>query len=288
MGRGGERPPGRSPLPPEERDRGRANRSGLMAVRGTGGRHATPRDLTRETQPVEPQRIILLEPGGQHVRFPRPGGDCAPVREVEHRGRPLRPLGPRPVGHPLPAEQEAKKVRRRDRLDLPAQPVERVTVDAREQSAFAPLELRHARREATAQHEPFPLERREPEVYVAHLQAERRGECRGGGTTPGLEPPPHQLAGPVLPRPRLRPSALGTWSPRRVMTAWVRRSSSGASSRKAYGLALSTSCARGDGSGVSRATSVKRPASISSSTRLRPGKSIASSRQSAIVWLTSG
>src|SRR5207245_1105436 len=175
---------------------------------------------------------------------------------------------------------------------------ERVAVDACQQPPLAPFELGHAGREAAAQHEPFPLERREPEVYVAHAQAERRGARPGGRGTYGFEPPAHQLADRVLARPCLRsvatgargPSSSAVWTPgpRRVITAWVRRSSSGASSRKAYGLAFSTSCARGDGSGVSRATSVKRPASISSSTRLRPGKSIASSKQSAIVWLTSG
>ena len=83
-------------------------------------------------------------------------------------------------------------------------------------------------------------------------------------------------------------SALFTSSPRRVITAWVRRSSSGASSRNAYGFAFSTSCDSGDGSGVSRAMSVTPPASIASSTRFNPGKSIASSRQSSMVCLTSG
>ena len=47
---------------------------------------------------------------------------------------------------------------------------------------------------------------------------------------------------------------------RRVCTACVRRSSSGASSRNAYGFALRISCASGDGSGVSRATQRISPA----------------------------
>ena len=46
---------------------------------------------------------------------------------------------------------------------------------------------------------------------------------------------------------------------RRDCTAWLRRSSSGASSRNAYGLALRISCANSDGSGVSRATSRSSP-----------------------------
>ena len=39
----------------------------------------------------------------------------------------------------LPVEQEAQEVARRHGLDLGAQPLDRVTVDAREQPALAPF-----------------------------------------------------------------------------------------------------------------------------------------------------
>jgi hypothetical protein len=43
------------------------------------------------------------------------------------------------VVHVLPLEQEAHEVGRRHRLDLGAQPRQRVAVDARQQRAVAPL-----------------------------------------------------------------------------------------------------------------------------------------------------
>ena len=60
--------------------------------------------------------------------------------------------------HPLPGEQEAQEVARRDRLDLGAQPLQRVAVDARQQAALAPLVARGIRREAPAQRKPFRLQ----------------------------------------------------------------------------------------------------------------------------------
>jgi hypothetical protein len=75
---------------------------------------------------------------------------------------------------------------------------------------------------------------------------------------------------------------------RRFCTAWVRRSSSGASSRKAYGAAFSTSAASGLGPVRSRAAMAMSPLSIERRIASRPSTSIASRRQSCMVWLTSG
>ena len=63
---------------------------------------------------------------------------------------------------------------------------------------------------------------------------------------------------------------LGAAAPRRSCTARVRRSSSGASSRNAYGFALSSSCDSGDGSTVSRAITWISPRSSCSSSARRP------------------
>ena len=51
----------------------------------------------------------------------------------------LRTLHPRVGRDALPVEQEAQEVARRDRLDLRAQALDRVAVDAREQPALAPF-----------------------------------------------------------------------------------------------------------------------------------------------------
>ena len=84
-------------------------------------------------------------------------------------------------------------------------------------------------------------------------------------------------------------SCVESMSPqRRDNTACVRRSSSGASSRKAYGRALKTSAASGDGAVRSRQTKRTSPLSMRRSSASRPSISIASCRQSCRVCATSG
>jgi hypothetical protein len=67
------------------------------------------------------------------------------------------------------------------------------------------------------------------------------------------------------------------------MTACVRRSSSGASSRNVYGCDERMPRANADGSGVSTATRSIVPSWIPRSTSRKPSTSIASVRQSSIV-----
>ena len=82
-------------------------------------------------------------------------------------------------------------------------------MDARQQPALAPLELRDAGRELTAQHESLVLERAKREVHVGRRHAERRGYPLGRGRTDHLEPATHQLSQGVLAGPRLGAVALG-------------------------------------------------------------------------------
>src|SRR2546426_2141655 len=58
-----QRPPNRSPLPAKQGNRRRADRPRLMPVRRRRRRQPTPGDLPRETQAVEPQRVVFAEPG---------------------------------------------------------------------------------------------------------------------------------------------------------------------------------------------------------------------------------
>ena len=77
-------------------------------------------------------------------------------------------------------------------------------------------------------------------------------------------------------------------STRRMATARARRSSSGASSRYAYGLAFRISCENGDGIGVSTATPRIVPPMSPRSTSRKPSMSIASVRTSFMTSRTSG
>ena len=92
----------------------------------------------------------------------------------------------------------------------------------------------------------------------------------------------------AAPSRRPRSAAEASSSQRRAATACARRSSSGASSRYAYGRAVRISRASGDGAVRSRATTSTSPRSIPRSSASSPSTSIASYRQSCIAWRTSG
>ena len=206
-------PPDLSPLAAEQRHRCRTNRTRLSAPRSPFRiPHLTeppPRHLPRQAQGVEPQRIVVLDPRGQHLGLPGPGRDLEAVEEIEHRREPFGPLGTRALGHPLPPQQEAQEVRRSDGLDLLAQPIERVAVDARQQAALAPLQLLAPRREAAAQHEPLMLQRPEGEIDVCRLHSEGAHQFGDRRWPDHLEPPTHQLADRVFAAPRLHALPLG-------------------------------------------------------------------------------
>ena len=78
----------------------------------------------------------------------------------------------------LPAEQEAHEIRRTDRLDLGAQPVQRVAMDAGEQRPVAPFELGLAGREASAEHHAVRFEQQERGVRIRGRNAERTSQRR--------------------------------------------------------------------------------------------------------------
>ena len=55
----------------------------------------------------------------------------------------------------LPIEQKAHEILQCHRLDFPAQALDRVAMNARQQMTFAPLFFTHAGAEVTAQHVAF-------------------------------------------------------------------------------------------------------------------------------------
>ena len=98
-----------------------------------------PGDASGEALVVEPDRIVPGDARRQDLGLPGAGRRLEPFELAEHRGERVRPFHAGLVGHPLPGEQEAQEVARRDRLDLGAQPLQRIAVDARQQPALAPL-----------------------------------------------------------------------------------------------------------------------------------------------------
>ena len=72
----------------------------------------------------------------------------------------------------LPTEKETHEVRRCDRLDLGAQPGQRVAMNTREQRAIAPLQIRGVGGKASAENDAVRLEQQERGVYLCARDTE--------------------------------------------------------------------------------------------------------------------
>ena len=132
--------------PPHDRDRRRAAGRHRRLAR----RQASPRQLARQAEPVEPRAVVTDHARRQHLALPGAGGDLAALQLRDHLRQPAASLQRRPRAHVLPREQEAHVVGRGRRLDLLAQAVEHAAVDAREQPPIAPLQLVAVRRRRPA------------------------------------------------------------------------------------------------------------------------------------------
>ncbi len=88
------------------------------------------------------------------------------------------PLTARSSGQVLPVEQKAHEILQRHRLDFPAQTLDRVAMNARQQMPFAPFFNCFARSEMTTQHIAFALQPGERLCYLCSGQRQRLGNCR--------------------------------------------------------------------------------------------------------------
>ena len=168
-----------------------------------------------ETLSVEPRRLVVLEAGRQDLGFPRPRGRLEPFHLSQNDRERLRPLQTRLFVNMLPGEQEAEKIARGDGVDLRAQAPDRVTVDAGQQAAVAPLLVVGARNEAPSQdcafRPPTPPARR----------SQRAGSSPSGAVSAvwvtgprSLQPAAQDFDQRLLLRPlRLRPDRPGAQSP---------------------------------------------------------------------------
>jgi hypothetical protein len=132
-GRRGELHPVRELGARKQTDRRRLDRRRAAAPQ------ATPRDLARERELVEPLAPERPHPARQHLRLPRGSRHFEPGELLDQREQPLRSVDlvesvfVRP--EVLPPREEAQEIRRADRLDLLAQLLQRVAVDARRAGA---------------------------------------------------------------------------------------------------------------------------------------------------------
>jgi hypothetical protein len=78
----------------------------------------------------------------------------------------------------LPGEQEAQEVARGHRFDLGPEPLDRIMVNARQETALAPFVLGRPGRETAAHGKTFGFEACERDCDLAGLQAQGRTQCR--------------------------------------------------------------------------------------------------------------
>ena len=102
----------------------------------------------------------------------------------------------------LPGKQVAHEVGGGDRFDFLSQTVERVTVNACEQTARAPFGFGSARRELSANYKAFSFEFQQAEFDVARGKSRRIGERLHSYWTQAFEASAQDLQRALLQRPR--------------------------------------------------------------------------------------
>jgi hypothetical protein len=120
---------------------------------------------------------------GEYVAFPGRGGNFVAFELRDHRGETFHAFRFGSARDSLPIQQESHEVRAGHRLDLRAQGLDGVTMNARQQPALAPFErgvtprhgLGHAGflAEAAAQHEAFAFELDEGHGHIGDRQRQR-------------------------------------------------------------------------------------------------------------------
>ena len=151
------------------------SRAGVGRSRDAGP-EARPGDAPGQALVVQPGPFIVSHPRGKDFAFPGARRRLETFELSNSRSESFRAFAPRIGAHVLPREQEAQEVARGDGFYFRSQALQRVAVNAGEQSAFAPFFAVRAGREPTAHGEPFGLERCKRGGDLAGLQSERRRE----------------------------------------------------------------------------------------------------------------
>src|SRR5205085_12643593 len=92
-----------------------------------------------EAMIVEPSRPVFGDAGGEDLGLPGAGRGLEAFELTEDGSEGIGALHAALLRDALPLEQEAQEIARRDRLDLGAQALQCVAMDAGEEAAFAPF-----------------------------------------------------------------------------------------------------------------------------------------------------
>src|SRR6266516_4659090 len=132
----GEKP--REVCAADEGDGGGGGGGGAAAVGAAlAGGQAAPGDVAGHAELVEPGATVGGDAGGQDVALPGDGGDVEALELRNGFEQPALALELGAGGDVLPSQEEAHEVLRDDGLDLLAEPVEGVAVDAGEEATVA-------------------------------------------------------------------------------------------------------------------------------------------------------
>jgi len=131
------------------------------AIRGPRRDEPRPGALSGEALCVKPGRLILRDASRKDLCLPGVCRRLKTLQRCERRRQCIRSLQPRLLRHLLPRKQEPEEIPRRDGLDLGAQTLDRIVVDAGKQPAVAPLFVIDALNEPSAQNRALDLQCRE-------------------------------------------------------------------------------------------------------------------------------
>src|SRR5437868_6400921 len=131
--------------PRKHADGTRTHRQRRASLRILGWFDPPPSGPAGEAKPVQPFREIIAHAKREYIGFPRRRRKRAAVENFQNCLDSFRSLGAMPGVDALPCCQESLKLRNRHRLNLRTQPVQRQTMDAREQTAIAPFEFARLR-----------------------------------------------------------------------------------------------------------------------------------------------
>src|SRR5262249_14004501 len=116
----------------------------------------------------------IRDTGREELGLPRVGRRLESFQRRQRCRQGALSLQLRLARYVLPRKQEAQEVARRDRLDLRAQTLDGIVVDAGEQPPVAPLFVIDPWKEPPAKNGAFDLQRRQGRPYRIRLEAERR------------------------------------------------------------------------------------------------------------------
>src|SRR5205807_47394 len=122
-----------------KRDWTRPQRRRCSCVGVLRGAQTSPANPAGKTEPVEPFGIVVGHTRLKHRRFPCSQWQLATVELFQDGLQALQPFDPMFLVSSLPREKKTIEIVNRDRLNFRAQPVDRQSMNSREQSAIAPF-----------------------------------------------------------------------------------------------------------------------------------------------------